>query len=56
MEKIHSLVKETLDKIRPYLQSDGGDIEFVDITDDLVVKAMTAPTGCKLLREGWSRH
>ncbi|MGM0666170.1 MAG: NifU family protein [Bacteroidota bacterium] len=38
MEKIHSLVKETLDKIRPYLQSDGGDIEFVDITDDLVVK------------------
>ena len=38
MEKMHSLVKETLDKIRPYLQSDGGDIEFVDITDDLVVK------------------
>lgn len=38
MEKIHSLVKETLDKIRPYLQSDGGDIEFVDVTDDLVVK------------------
>lgn len=38
MEKIRSLVKETLDKLRPYLQADGGDIELVDITDDLVVK------------------
>lgn len=38
MEKIRSLVKETLGKLRPYLQADGGDIELVDITDDLVVK------------------
>ena len=38
MEKIRSLVRETLDKLRPYLQADGGDIELVDITDDLVVK------------------
>ncbi|MEW5913697.1 MAG: NifU family protein [Thermodesulfobacteriota bacterium] len=31
-------VKEALDKIRPALQRDGGDVELVDITDDGVVK------------------
>jgi len=28
----------TLEKIRPSLQADGGDIEFVDVTDDGIVK------------------
>lgn len=32
------MVKESLEKFRPYLQADGGDIEFVDITDDMIVK------------------
>ena len=27
-----------LDQIRPYLKDDEGDIEFVEITDDMVVK------------------
>lgn len=31
-------VEEALNNIRPFLQSDGGDIELIDITDDLVVK------------------
>lgn len=31
-------VKNTLARIRPYLQSDGGDIDLVDITEDLTVK------------------
>ncbi|NHJ19432.1 MAG: NifU family protein [Candidatus Lokiarchaeota archaeon] len=31
-------VKEVLDKIRPQLQMDGGDVELVDITDDGIVK------------------
>ena len=31
-------VKKALDRIRPYLQSDGGDIELIEITDDLDVK------------------
>lgn len=37
-----------LDKVRPYLQADGGDIEIVEITDNLVVKVkMTgACQGC----------
>ena len=29
---------EAIGKIRPYLQSDGGDIEFVELTEDLIVK------------------
>ncbi|WP_068474107.1 NifU family protein [Saccharicrinis aurantiacus] len=32
------LVEKALDEIRPYLKADGGDIELVEITDDLVVK------------------
>lgn len=31
-------VKETIEKLRPQLQMDGGDIELVEITDDGVVK------------------
>jgi len=31
-------VLKALDRIRPYLQSDGGDIELIEITDDLNVK------------------
>ena len=27
-----------LERVRPYLQSDGGDIEFIDVTDDMTVK------------------
>jgi Fe-S cluster biogenesis protein NfuA len=29
---------EALERIRPYLQSDGGDIELLEVTDDLTVK------------------
>lgn len=31
-------VKEVLQKIRPALQRDGGDVELVEVTDDGVVK------------------
>ncbi|HEY4785282.1 MAG TPA: NifU family protein [Bacteroidales bacterium] len=31
-------VNDTIDHLRPYLQSDGGDIEVIDITDENVVK------------------
>lgn len=30
-------IKEVLEQIRPFLQRDGGDIEFVEYTDDHVV-------------------
>ncbi|MCL2413383.1 MAG: NifU family protein [Bacteroidales bacterium] len=31
-------VKAALDQVRPYLQADGGDIDFVELTDDNIVK------------------
>lgn len=38
METIKERVEKALEKIRPYLVADGGDIAMVDITDDMVVK------------------
>ncbi len=31
-------INAALDQIRPILQRDGGDIEFVDVTEDNIVK------------------
>lgn len=31
-------IKEALETIRPILQRDGGDIEFVELTEDNIVK------------------
>ena len=31
-------VEEVLDKVRPQLAAEGGDVELVDVTDDGVVK------------------
>ena len=31
-------IKEALEQIRPILQRDGGDIEFVELTDENIVK------------------
>jgi Fe-S cluster biogenesis protein NfuA len=38
MESIKERVEKALDKIRPYLVADGGDISVVDITDDMVLR------------------
>ena len=38
MEAIKERVEKALEKIRPYLVADGGDIALVDITGDMVVK------------------
>ncbi len=35
---LETKVKEILDQVRPMLQADGGDVEFLGITDDNVVK------------------
>lgn len=32
--ELESKVKNVLEQIRPYLQADGGDVEFVNMTDD----------------------
>ncbi len=38
MEDIKSRVMAALEKIRPYLVADGGDIKLVDVTEDFIVK------------------
>ncbi len=35
--ELESKVKNVLEQIRPYLQSDGGDVEYVNITEDNTV-------------------
>jgi Fe-S cluster biogenesis protein NfuA len=35
---IKERVIKALERVRPYLQSDGGDIQLVDITDDYIVQ------------------
>lgn len=30
-------VKNVIEQVRPYLQQDGGDINFVELTDDMIV-------------------
>ena len=48
-EKI-DLIKKTIEKIRPYIQNDGGDVEFVRLEDDIVyVKVHGACVGCGAL-------
>lgn len=37
-QDLEKRVKETIEMVRPYLVADGGDIQFVELTDDLVVK------------------
>ncbi len=36
-EEITRKIKNVLDQIRPYIQQDGGDIEFVKLTNDYIV-------------------
>jgi len=50
-EQKNSIIKRveaTLERVRPYLQSDGGDIDLIDVTDDFRVKVRLkgACSGC----------
>jgi Fe-S cluster biogenesis protein NfuA len=36
-QELESKVKNVIDQIRPYLQADGGDINFVELTNENVV-------------------
>ncbi|CAM2872619.1 NifU family protein [Erysipelothrix tonsillarum] len=42
---------QSLDKIRPYIQRDGGDMEFVSVDDEgvVTVKLLGACIGCGLI-------
>lgn len=47
-EAIFNRVNSVLEQIRPYLQADGGDINLVELTDDMDVKVelLGACNGC----------
>ncbi len=48
MEKIVE-IKETIEKIRPYINRDGGDVEFVDFDETqgiVTVRMLGACVGC----------
>ena len=36
-KKLTVKVNKSIDKIRPYLQADGGDVSLMNITEDMVV-------------------
>ena len=35
--ELETKVKNVIDQIRPYLQADGGDVEFIEMTEEKVV-------------------
>jgi len=47
------LIQKSIEKIRPYIQKDGGDVEFVRLDDDNVVyvRVAGACVGCLSLNE-----
>ena len=50
MEETIKLIKETLDKVRPFINRDGGDVEFVDFIDGIVyVNMKGACADCMLI-------
>ena len=50
MEDTITLIKQTLVKIRPFIQRDGGDVQFVDFIDGIVyVEMRGACADCVLI-------
>lgn len=61
MAELKEQVEQALQDIRPALQADGGDIEFVDFVDGVVqVRLQGACAGCPMsqmtLTNGVERH
>jgi len=47
MTEIEKQIIDVLDKLRPYLQRDGGDVEFVKFEEGIVyVRMLGACSGC----------
>lgn len=52
MESIEQQIIATLEKISPFLQRDGGDVDFVSYKDGVVfVRMKGACVGCSMLDE-----
>ena len=51
-EETIKLIEATLDKIRPFLQRDGGDVDFIGFRDGIVYVTMVgACEGCAYAQE-----
>ncbi|MDD4142209.1 MAG: NifU family protein [Bacteroidales bacterium] len=37
-QELEKKVKEVIEQLRPYLQADGGDVSFVELSEDKIVK------------------
>ena len=49
-DKIETRINQLIDKIRPYLINDGGDIEFIKYENNIVyVKLTGACEGCPMM-------
>lgn len=49
MEDTYMKVKEALEEVRPFLQADGGDVELVEVKDDVArVRLMGMCFGCPM--------
>lgn len=50
MTDLKKRIEAAIEKIRPYLQTDGGDIELVEVTEDFVahVRLMGACSSCSM--------
>lgn len=50
MENTIEKIEETLEKIRPFIRRDGGDVEFVDFIDGIVyIRMRGACVDCSLI-------
>jgi len=50
MKKQEQKIKDIIDKLRPFLINDGGNIEFVKYEDNIVyIKMMGACANCQML-------
>lgn len=45
-QELKAKVQEALNKIRPMLQADGGDIELIDVIGKVVKVKLTGACGC----------
>ena len=51
MNEIEKKIIEIIDKIRPFLNNDGGDIEFIEFKDGIVYVKMTGHCqGCPMMQ------
>jgi len=57
-QEMYERVAKVIEKVRPFLIQDGGDVELVEVTDDLIVKVRlkgacgTCPFSLQTLKNG----